>query len=318
MQLGAALGLFLFLAGCIAAAAAWGSFGSTAATSAGNVVAAAPDFVAPKVTATTIAKTTGYSAGYVKKGGTYYVYANVEDKGNPASGVSTVTANVSSLTSGQTAVALSAGSFTAEGVTYNMRSASLTAGSTLVEGTYSYALTTTDLAGNTATTSGLTVQVDNLAISAANLQTTNGGSIAGRAEQGDRITYTFSEQPDPGSILAGWDGAATNVVVRLNNATNDTVTVFNAANTAQLPLGTIGLGRSDYTTANRTFGATGTASTMELSGNQLTITLGTQSGAATTAAGTGTLTWTPSATATDRAGNAMSTTAKAVTGQKAF
>ena len=71
-------------------------------------------------------------------------------------------------------------------------------------------------------------------------------------------------------------------------------------------LGTISLARTDYTSANRTFGATGTASTMVQSGPVVTITLGTPSAAASTAAGTGTLSWTPSASATDRAGNAAS------------
>ena len=46
-----------------------------------------------------------------------------------------------------------------------------------------------------------------------------------------------------------------------------------------------------------------------MSGNTITITLGTQSAAATTAAATGTMSWTPSASATDPAGNATATTA---------
>ena len=64
-----------------------------------------------------------------------------------------------------------------------------------------------------------------------------------------------------------------------------------------LPLGTIKLGRSDYTTANVNF----TGSTMVLSSTTITITLGTPSGTVTTAAGAGSMSWTPSATATDLA-----------------
>jgi len=45
---------------------------------------------------------------------------------------------------------------------------------------------------------------------------------------------------------------------------------------------------------------------MVQSGAAITITLGTASGAVTTAAGTGTMIWTPSNTATDRAGNPCS------------
>jgi hypothetical protein len=300
-------------ASALARQSVWGSFTDTV-PNPGNSITAATDFRAPTASATAIGKTAGGVVGQIKKGGTYYVYANVSDSGNPASGVSKVTANVSSITSGSTAVALSAGSFSSGGVSYGYRSAALTAGSTLAAGSYSYSLTLTDVAGNSKTESGFTVTVDNTVPTGTDVQTTNGGSIAGRADAGDKITFTFSSEIDPNSILSGWNSGSTNVVVRLNNATNDTVTIFNAANTTQLPLGSVSLGRSDYTTANLTFGATGTASSMAMSGNTITITLGTQSAAATTAAATGTMTWTPSASATDVAGNAASTTAATESG----
>ena len=75
------------------------------------------------------------------------------------------------------------------------------------------------------------------------------------------MTLTFSEVIDPESVLAGWTGAATNVVVRITNAGGgDVVTIRNAANTAQLPLGSVDLTGTQYVTADRDFGATGTAS----------------------------------------------------------
>lgn len=306
------------LVSALASSAVWGKFTKTG-SNAGNTITAATDFTAPVATDTTIAKSAGGAGGVIKKGGTYYVYANVTDGGNPASGVNTVTANVNTITSGQNAASLTSGSYEVEGVAYNRRSAKLTAGSSLAAGTYSYTLTMKDVAGNSRAESGFSVEVDNTAMTATNIQITNGSTTAGLAQLGDHITFTFSEEPDPASILAGWDGTSTAVVVRLNQVSAaDTVTIYNSTNTTALPLGTIELGRTDYTTSSRTFGASGTDSTMELSGNQLFITLGTQSGAATTAAGTGTLKWTPSATVTDIAGNAMSTAAKSVTGQKAF
>jgi hypothetical protein len=307
----AAFAAFLLAAAGVAHRGVWGSF-SAASADAGNSITAATDFRAPTASASAIGKTAGGIVGTIKKGGTYFVYANVSDTGNPAGGVSKVTANVSSITSGSTAVTLSSGSFSAGGVSYNYRSSSLTAGSSLAAGTYSYSLTPTDVAGNSATQSGFTVSVVNTAPSGSDVQATNSGTTAGLAEKGDKVTFTFSKAIDPNSVLAGWSGAATNVVVRLNNgseSSNDTVTIFNAANTAQLPLGSVNLGRSDYTSAGITFGATGTASSMTMSGSTVTITLGTESAAATTAGATGTMTWTPSATATDGAGNAVSTTA---------
>jgi len=307
----AAIAVLLLGSAALAQQSVWGSF-TAKATSAGNSITAATDFRAPTVSASVLAKTAGGTVGQLKKGGTYYVYANASDAGNPASGVATVTANVSSITSGSTAVALSAGSFTAGGVAYAYRSASLTAGSSLAAGSYSYSLTSTDVAGNSKTQSGYSVVVDNTAPAGTDVQTLNGGTANGLAEAGDKISFSFSKAIDPNSVLAGWSGAATNVVLRLNNGSgsgNDTATIYNAANSTQLPLGSVNLGRTDYTPANITFGASGTASSMAMSGNTITVTLGTQSAAATTAAGTGTMSWTPSASATDQAGNATSTTA---------
>jgi hypothetical protein len=314
--LAAVLVALLFTAGSMARHGVWGSFtGST--PSAGNSITAASDFRAPAASASAIGKTAGGATGSVKKGGTYYVYANVADSGSPASGTATVTANVSSLTTGSTAAALSSGNFSAGGVSYNYRSAALTAGSTLAAGSYSYLLTLTDAAANSATQSGFSVTVDNTVPTATDVQTANGSTTVGLPQQGDTVTFTFSEPIEPVSILAGWSGAATGVVVRLTNGSgsgNDTLAVYNAANSAQLPLGSVNLGRADYTSANLTFGASGTASSMAMSGSTVTVTLGTQSAAATTAAATGTMTWTPSATATDLAGNAVSTTAATESG----
>jgi hypothetical protein len=277
-----------------------------------NSFSTAADWSPPTTSASVIGKTAGGTAGFIKQGGTYNVYANVTDVGNPGVGISTVTANVSTVTTGQTAVSLVAGSFTFGGVSYNYRTNSLTANASLAANTYTYSITATDSGGRSATTNSWSVVVDNTVPSASDIQAVNKtGGIAGRAETGDTITYTFSEPIDPNSILAGWTGTSTNVVLRLNDGGvgNDTVTIFNAANSSQLPLGSVSLARTDYTAlaTNITFGATGTASTMVVSGNAITITLGTQSAAATTAGGNSTMVWTPSVTATDRAGNACST-----------
>jgi hypothetical protein len=295
----AGLGLTIGLAG----GATYAAFYATTSNQ-GNSFTSAADWTAPSASASVIARTTAYLPGYIRQGGTYYVYANVTDGGNPPSGITSVTANVSSITTGQTAAPLVAGSYSAGGVTYNYRSASLTATNPLVAGTKVYTLTMTDAASNSATQSGFFVTVDNTAPAGSDVQTANGGATVGRAETGDRITYTFSEQIDTYSILAGWTGATTAVTVRItNNSGGDRVTIRNAANTAQLPFGTVNLGRTDYVTTTRDF----TNSTMVQSGAVITITLGTPSGATTTAAGNGTMTWTPSATALDIAGNACST-----------
>ena len=276
-----------------------GSQGSTASASI-----SVGDTTAPTVTAAVIAKTAGGSGGFIKQGGTYYVYANVADP-SPASGISIVTANVGTITTGAAAAVMTPGSFTVGGVSYNYRSLALAANNPLSAGAKSFSITATDLLLNSATQGGFSVTVDNTVPWGADVQTANGGGTVGKAEAGDTATLTFSEPIEPNSLLAGWSGASTTVTLRLvNNATGDRLQIWNAANTAQLPFGTIRLGRTDYIASGT---VRFTSSTMVLSGSTITVTLGTPSGAVGTAAASGQVTWAPSATSTDRAGNACST-----------
>jgi hypothetical protein len=296
---------------------------SSRAENPGNSVTAASDFRAPQVTAVALGKASGGTPGFVRQGGGYFVYANVAaDTGNPASGISSVTADASNFTTGAAALSLVAGSYSAGGVSYNYRSASLLADASLAQGAKSVTVTATDKALNSASLAG-SATVDNTAPTATDVQTTNAGTN-GLAEAGDSLVLSFSEPIEPASILAGWSGAATNVVVRINDngllglpLGNDSVQVWNAANSAVLPLGTIDLGRSDYVAGllggNVRFGASGTPSTMTMSGSTVTIVLGTYNATAivdparTTAGGSGTATWTPVAGPYDRAENAIST-----------
>ncbi len=281
---------------------------SSSTTNSGNGINAAPDFVPPQASASVIAKTTsnGYLAGFIRQGGTYYVYANVSDFGNPPSGVATVRADVSTITTGAVSVALVSGSYSVNGVTYNYRSASTTANNPLAAGPKSYTLTMTDVAGNGQTQAGFSVTVDNAAPAGADIQTANGGATPGKAETGDQVIFTYSETMDPGTIIAGWTGGALTVTVRLINgpgASTDTVEVWDAANATALNLGTVRLNRNDYVAASVNF----TNSTIAQAGSVITVTLGNPSGATLTAAGTGNMTWRPVNTATDAAGNACST-----------
>ena len=134
-----------------------------------------------------------------------------------------------------------------------------------------------------------------------------------RAPEKATYTLTYSEAVAPASIIAGWNGLTTqNVVVRVTNSTtNDKLTIYTSNNGTLLPLGTVNLNKGDYVTTARTFGLIASGlplSTMTMSGSSLTITLGTASGATTTAAGTGNVSWTPSASAKDLAGNTAATT----------
>lgn len=290
---------------------------STATLGSNTLTTAASfDTVAPTVSATVVAKTGQYFAGFVKQAGTYLVYANATDGGAVPTGIATIRANVSTITTGQTAVALVAGSYTVEGVTYGYRSASLTATTPLTAGSKTYSITSTDNNANQRVQSGFTATVDNTAPTATDIQTANGGATVGRIELGDRIVYTFSEVIDPQSILANWTGTSTNVVVRFtNNASADTFAIWNGTNTTQLALGSVNTNRN-FVGGATTAGASGTASTMVLdtTNKTITITLGTVSGTLRTVATSGASTWTPSAGAFDRAGVVMSTTPVTETG----
>ena len=294
----------------VPAGTAQGSHAIYAVGSLGDSASATFTVNRPTVSAAVIAKSAGGADGFIKKSGSYYVYANVTGSGSPPAGLASLTADVSAITTGQTTAALTSGSYTVGGQTYNYRSAPLTAKSTLAAGSDSFTVKVTDSAG-TATTSSYSVTVDNTAPRASNIQTANvAGGTTGKPELGDSMTLTYTKAIDPNSLESGWTGASTPVIVKIvdgGTSSDDTVQVLNAS--TQLPIGTIDLGRTDYVSQTITFGASGTASAMLLSGTAITLTLGTPSAAAGTASASGTIKWTPSATVTDPAGNAMSTSA---------
>jgi hypothetical protein len=293
----------LLAASALAAATAstWSAWTDAGGSVAGTISAAA-DWQAPPVDAAVAGKSSGGSMGFVHQGGGYYVYANVTDAGNPASGTSAVSADAGSISTGLSAVPLSAGSFSAQGVAYNRRSALLTANATLAEGSRATTIATTDVAANSAVVSGPSVVVDNAAPSAVAVQIDNGGLIAGRPDSGDTMALDWSETLDPYSILAGWSGAAAAVQVVITDVSaTDSITIQSSGGVA-LPLGTIAL-NSQYVTATSTFSAT-----MVQSGASIVVTLGAMiTGIPHTANKKATLTWGAGTVtgATDRAANAL-------------
>ena len=295
----------------VALAGAWTGATFAAFTSAqgspGNTVTAAPDWEAPTVTAHTITKASGGVGGYIAQNSNFYVYANVTDGGNPASGVASVTLTATLPTYGAVSLPLTAGTYSVGGVSYNYRSAIQTLPPMAAQ-TIAYNIDTADNASNTRSSAG-SVVVDNTGATATTVQTANGGATAGRPEAGDRIIYTFSEPVEPMSIMAAWNNPSSSypATVSINNNAvggNDSLTV-NGTN-----LGTVNLGRTDYVATTRTYAN----STMTASGNTLTIVFGTASGAGTTAAANGTMSWVSSNLVDDRAGNAFSGNTAAETG----
>jgi hypothetical protein len=274
-----------------------------------QTVSAVADFLAPSSGASAIAKSQGGLSGYVKKGGTYYVYANVAESGNPPSGIASVKANVATITSGQTAVSLVAGSYSADGDSYNYRSVQLTAGSSVSAGSKSYSLTLADAAGNSRTQS-FSATVDNGPFVGSDFATANASDgTSGKAEQGDTVSFAFNKAPDPGSIAPGWDGSGTrSVAVSIaDSSSNDSLSVSGAT------VGGIAL-QGNYTNSGKT--TTFSGSSMSLSGSTVTIVLGSDSsGNARTETSKNKPVWSPSASNYDVAANSCSTAA--VTGDNA-
>ncbi len=286
-----------------------------------NSFSAYADWRPPITARATVVKSQGGIPGFVRAGGTYTVIASVADdpSSNPPAGLGTVSTNVGSVTAGSAAVAMSSSPQTVWSLPYTHVSAQQVVPAGRAAGTYTGLVAADDLAtpSNTAAAFDFPVVVDNTAPTRTAATLTNGG-IAGRADARDRVTFLWSEVIDPQSVLAGWSGASTPVTVQISNGNGtrgDTITVRNAANTAQLPLGSIELKARDYVTAATNFGGPANPSRSTMSWNPATGSISVVLGAADTpatvsAAGTssGTFEWIPQAVY-DRAGNLANTTA---------
>jgi len=170
----------------------------------------------------------------------------------------------------------------------------------LATGCYLYTLAGIDNAGNTnaiTTTVKLGGYVTAVAL-------TNGTGIAGSADQGDKMTVTFSDQVDVSTLCSTWTGNGSDQVINgdneatvsLNNVGgSDTLTVSSSVCT--LNFGSLSLGSTAYTTATVGFGGAGAnKSTLAWSAslNQLTITLGQVSAAGPATVTSSIATYTPS------------------------
>jgi len=184
-----------------------------------------------------------------------------------------------------------------------------TTATTLAVGTYTAQATQTDTSGNTGTSAANTFTVDTTKPAAANIVATNkAGGTAGKIENGDTITFTYSEPITAASVWSGWNGASTAVNVTFTNSgTADTVTVLTAS-TGTVKLGTVAT-NGNYVSATTTF-----ASTMVRSadGASIVVTLGTPATVQGTAVAARNMAWTPVVGITDLAGN-TSTAATAFT-----
>lgn len=271
---------------CVAAAAlayvlpgTSSSFTATTGNS-GNAVTAAPDWTAPNVDAFVLQKSAGGSTNTLAPGGGFYVYANVSDSGNPASGVASVNASSADIATVSQAP-LHAGSWTVGGTEYHFRTDELTAMSTLTTGSYHYRVDATDAAGNGPGGATGSVDVSADPFSGTSFNAADAAGNTGLPQAGDLISFTFDHTPEPASVLAGWDGSATSVTVKLADGgvygmsgASDLIGVADDSGNL-LGLGYVVL-NGDYVGASAVVAFTG--SSMVLDGKTITVTLGHPSG----------------------------------------
>ncbi|QCX28494.1 Ig-like domain-containing protein [Nocardioides jishulii] len=194
---------------------------------------------------------------------------------------------------------------------------------TVPNGTYSLRAVMVDGLGRSLTSAAAPGhRVDNTPLRGLDVQTANGGTSAGRTDNGDTMTFTYSGAVNPGSLLAGWDGTARNVSVRLRDGavlklgkTDDTIDVL-TTNGAAVHLGSVNL-KGDYIRKNRTatYASTMTARTTTLADGTQQTTVTLKLGSVywlhltypRTVRSSSTMAWSPSALATDTLGRACST-----------
>jgi hypothetical protein len=310
-RLGPTAASFVALAACVLAVG-FSAASFTDTTQNPQTLSAATDFVAPTVSASTIGKSQGGLDGTIRPGGTYYVYASVSDSGSPASGVASVKANISAITPDQTAASLSTsgGPFTVDGVSYGYRSPQLTAGSSITAGSKSYKLTLADSVGNSAESGSYSVAVAaNTAFKGSGFTVENGSGTESTPDKGDTVIYTLNKEPDPYSIVSGWNGSGTkSVTVSIaNNASNDTLSVSGAT------IGSVALD-GDFTASSASF----SGSAISVSGSTVTIVLDTASGSVKSYTSKSKPVWTPSGSVFDLVGNLCSTATVTGANKKLF
>ena len=195
------------------------------------------DNTAPTVVAV-LANTATNEAGWLAQGGSYRVYANVTELPSgvgAGSGVnaSSLVVNVSSITTGQTAVALATGGCPCivGGTTYAYQTAALTASNPLSAGAKSFTTSASDNLGSTTNQSG-SATVDNTAPVLLTLQMFDpdgdGKVDQVKATFGDTLaTYTAGTAP---WTLANAPGGASNTLSTVSVATTVATLTLNEGN----------------------------------------------------------------------------------------
>ena len=279
------------LLAAIAATAGSQAVFTASAQNPGSAFATASDWVAPAVTLTAPAAGSATNSTTPTLSGA---------AGNATGDATTVTVNIYSGSSA-TGTPVQTKTPTRSGATWT------TTASTLTAGTYTAQATQTDTAGNTGTSTANTFTVDTTKPTATSVVATNkSGGTAGKIQNGDTVTFTYSEAIDPTSVWSGWNESSTTVRVRFtNSAGNDSFTVLDSSSGTTVNLGSVTTS-GNYVSATTTFDSTMVRSA---DGRSVVVTLGTPSSVQSTAVTAKNMSWTVGAGIKDLAGNTITTPA---------
>ncbi|WP_156364855.1 Ig-like domain-containing protein [Aeromicrobium sp. Leaf245] len=192
------------------------------------------------------------------------------------------------------------------------------------DGSYDLRAQLVDVRGTTTTSAVVGARfVDNSPLRALDVQASNGGGTLGRLDNGDSLILTYSEKLAPASVVAGWDGSARPVTVRLRDGNVSPIGGGAKDDTIDVPgvnLGAVNL-KADYVKSGKTVQWSGTMTATTVTVGTTTRTVVTVAlGGVTSGSGLRTVTtaatmmWTPSAAATDLSGQKCSTAPAVETG----
>lgn len=146
----------------------------------------------------------------------------------------------------------------------------------------------------------------------ASVVTANVGTIVGRPQANDTVTVVFSVQLSQATLCSSWTNGTSSrtlsatLQIANGGSGNDLLTVSSvsaAICSAGFRFGSLDLGSTGYVTTTRTFTSSTIALTQTASSTTLRLTLGTASGATTTAASGSAAVYTPNPLVADPSGN---------------
>jgi len=180
------------------------------------------------------------------------------------------------------------------------------------DGAYSFGASQTDAAGNVGSSGSKSVTIDKTSPTASSIDTASAGATAGRPDNPDTISFTYSEPMKASTILSGWDGSPQTVTARITD--DDAATSGNDSFSVDgVSLGKVNMGSTGWATA----GITWANSSMVLSSDRRTVTVTIGATCVSSSSNCGsklntitasrTFTWIPVSTPTDDAGNTTNT-----------